>query len=146
MEPEGSLQYSKHLVLASIPSQMNALHSYHISLRSNLKLPHCICEGLTYGLFDGEILALKRNVFLVRPCKPHGASHYAVFSSLLILPPHQVHSTHSLVFLPCDRASFTPIQNNSQHFNFLCVNLYVVTGRQDSELNGGSHSLNIICP
>jgi hypothetical protein len=87
MEPEGSLQYSKHLVLASIPSQMNALLSYHISLRSNLKLPHCICEGLTYGLFDGEILALKRNVFLVRTVQAAWSFSLCSFLQPLNTPP-----------------------------------------------------------
>jgi hypothetical protein len=43
--------------------------------------------------------------------------------------PHQVQSTLSLFFLPCERASFTPIQNSSHHFNFLCVNLYVIVDR-----------------
>jgi len=100
-------------------------------LRSNLKMPHCICEGLPYGLFAGEVLPLKHNVFLV--CPVHATWSFSLCSFLQPLSPPPVRSgpEHlSRVFLPHKRASFIPIQN----FNLICVNLCCYSRQVDKIL------------
>ena len=129
----------------SEPDESCPLPSCFIKIQ--FKIPHCICEGLLYSLFAGGSPTKTQHISrLSRAC--HMELLIMQLSPACYYFPHQVQSSLILFFLLCERACFTPIQNNSQHFNNLCVNLYVfiLDRRQDSKLNGGSHSLNLICP
>jgi hypothetical protein len=65
-EPEGSLQYSKYLLLTPVLSQMNPVHSHPVSLRSNLKFPTAYVKVSCIVSLLG-VLPLKHNTFLVYP-------------------------------------------------------------------------------
>jgi hypothetical protein len=53
------------------------------------------------------------------------APHYVVFSSLHLSSAQIFSSTPQSMFLSlCQRPSFTPIQNNRQHYSFVYSNLW----------------------
>jgi hypothetical protein len=81
------------------------------------------------------------------------ASHYVIFSSLLLLPLRSlIEHPQPTFLLQCDKPSFTPtqyIRQNCSFIYFICFNIYISgqqTGRQYSGSNGDGHSPALICP